>query len=206
MIFMRVLIGIALVVLLWLGSASLVLAATLTLQTIGTSTVGGQSVSTWTYLGTNPVLTGKASPGSSVTITISATPATTTADATGNWTFTPTTLGTAGSYPISISSGSETISMTLTISPSTTATATSSATTTTAATPTPTPVASMTSTKGGVASQSAVLPTAGGVEDTIWLLTTGISLVGIALLSLSLTQQRRLARLHQQEAETFQNE
>jgi len=145
-----------------------VLAATLTLQEIGASTVGGRRISSWTYTGMNPVFSGTADPDATVSVTIaSETPATVTADATGNWSYIPTTLATEGSYQVTIVSGDQTISFMLTIGSYagySSTTATDSAVTGT--------------TKGGLPD---TLPVSGSLENTITLMVTGLGLIAIGL-------------------------
>ena len=162
--------GILVVTILGLVSinATRVLAATLTLQEIGASTVGGQSISSWTYTGMNPVFSGTADPDASVSITIaSEAPTSVTADATGNWSYTPTTLNTEGSYQVTIVSGDQTISFMLTIGPYagySSTTATDSAVTGT--------------TKGGMPD---TLPVTGSFTDTLKLIAAGLGLIAVGL-------------------------
>ena len=80
-------------------------AATLTLDKIGVSDVAGRTFSTWTYYGPNPLLTGNASPSSTVTVTIQGAAATTTSATTGAWSYQPTTMTADGADPITIASG-----------------------------------------------------------------------------------------------------
>lgn len=145
-------------------SASLVvskaLAAVLTLQEIGASSVGGASISSWTYMGTNPTFSGTADPSATVTLTIGEETATATADTTGAWSYTPTTLVGSGSFPVTITSGDATISFTLALSPSgSSTTATDSAVS-----------------KGGVTEE---LPMSGGLEDTLKLIGVGLGLIAM---------------------------
>lgn len=166
----QVLLTVLVVTLLFSQSISRALA--LTLETIGVSNVGGSSISSWTYQGSNPTFTGTADASATVTVTINNSDATATADASGNWTYTPTTLTSTGTYPVTISSGTESISFTLdlTVQDTTSTTATSSSTTTT-------------TTKGGTSTASGnlvmpdELPQTGAFEQTVLLLGGGFGLV-----------------------------
>lgn len=139
---------------------SKVLAAVLTLQEIGASSVGGASISSWTYMGTNPTFVGTADPSATVTLVIGEETATATADSAGAWSYTPTTLVVDGSFPVTITSGDATISFTLALSPSSdSVTATDSALS-----------------KGGVTEE---LPLSGGLEDTLKLVAVGLGLIAM---------------------------
>ncbi|MEX0895807.1 MAG: LPXTG cell wall anchor domain-containing protein [Patescibacteria group bacterium] len=106
-------IGLSLVL-----TTQIVRAATLTLDKIGVTSTSGQIFTLWTYEGTNPRFEGTASASAQVAIKISQISETTQADASGNWTYDPTTLTEAGDYPIQITSGADTIAFTLTIAES----------------------------------------------------------------------------------------
>ena len=135
-------------------------AATLTLQNIGVSSVGGRRISSWTYMGTNPVFTGTADPSAIVSISINAVSATATADALGAWSYTPTTLTGEGSFPIVITSGDQIISFTLALSPYSSGTLTGTASGTT---------------KGGVEE----LPVSGSIAETLKLIGMGMGLIAM---------------------------
>lgn len=84
-----------------------------TLDTIGASaTTNGTPGTEWWYSGENPTFTGTAAPNATVIVTISGAPTSVTADASGNWSFSPTTL-TTGDHVISITEGSQTFTFTL---------------------------------------------------------------------------------------------
>jgi len=87
-------------------------AATLQVTKIGSLDLGGQMYSEWWYSGTNPTLYGTATASSDVTITIDSVASTATADASGGWQLTPTTL-TQGDHTIVVTSSGETVSFTL---------------------------------------------------------------------------------------------
>jgi LPXTG-motif cell wall-anchored protein len=116
---------VATIILLQSGS----LVAALTLESIGVSTVGGRRISSWTYQGVNPTITGTADPSASVSLSIDGTTQTATADGTGSWSYKPTDLTASGSYPITVSSGSDSMTFTLQLT-----TTSSTGTTTTGAT------------------------------------------------------------------------
>lgn len=111
------------------------------------------SYSHWWYTGQNLVLKGTATASTQVTVTIDSTANNVTADASGNWTFTPTTL-TTGDHQLVIASGATSYSFTLTIGSSVPETATS----------------------GGTATSEAI-PVTGGLGPTIGLVIGGLVLV-----------------------------
>ena len=143
------------------------IAASLALNSIGTSPTAGLTFSTWTHEGENPILVGEATSGESVSIKIDDLASSVTADASGEWTYTPTIL-TVGIYQVTITSGVESISFTLNITDSA-----SSA----ASTVIPTTGAS----KGGV--EAETLPESGSAEQTLLLLTGGLLLLGFGLMT-----------------------
>jgi LPXTG-motif cell wall-anchored protein len=142
-------------------SQSAAIAAALTLDTIGVTTVG-RRISSWTYQGSNPSLTGTADPSAAVSIAVNGTTQSATADGTGKWSYKPTDLSTTGSYPITISSGSDSMTFTLNL----TASASGSGTTTT---------------KGGTTSGELVmpdeLPQTGTAQETLLMVAGGLGLV-----------------------------
>jgi hypothetical protein len=95
-------------------STTKVLASGFNLQSIGQSTVGGNQISKWWYVGSSPVMKGEAIASSTVTISIDGTDATATADSDGNWTYDPGTL-TDGDHAIILTSSGSTIQFTLTM-------------------------------------------------------------------------------------------
>lgn len=146
-------------------SQAATVASALTLESIGASTVGGQSISSWTYQGSNPIFRGTAAPSATVTIDIAGTTATATADASGNWSYTPTNLASSGDYVVTITEGSETETFTLTM------TTTSQSTTTTTST----------STSSGSVVLPDELPQTGTAEETALLIGGGLGsmLIGV---------------------------
>lgn len=157
----RLLPTLLILTVLFIHSAGTVLA--LTLNKIGTTTVTSSSITSWYYQGSNPVFSGTADPSAAVSISISGVTNSTTADSSGAWTYTPTTLGQTGVYPIVLSSGSQTMSFNLDI---TSASSTASA---------------LSTTKGGTMSGSVempdTLPQSGGSTQTIAVIVAGLLLV-----------------------------
>lgn len=152
---------------IFLLSQSVALVAALTLDKIGSTTVTG-NISSWTYTGTNPIFSGTTDPSASVSISINGSAQSVTADGAGSWSFQPTTLSTAGSYPIIITSGSETKSFTLAIG--TTSTTSTDTTTTT------------TSTTSGQPALPDELPQTGTAQETVLLLAGGFGLMSAGVL------------------------
>lgn len=92
--------------------SAVVYAGTLTLDQIGALSTNGKMYSEWWYTGTNPVLSGKDSSNSKITITIDNVSYNVKADSSGNWLYSPTTIS-SGDHKISIVSGGGNISFTL---------------------------------------------------------------------------------------------
>lgn len=88
-----------------------VFSATLSLTKIGALNTDGKTYSEWWYTGSNPMLMGTATASSEVSIKINDDTYTTTADGSGNWSYTPT--AGAGDYSVVISQGEESYSFTL---------------------------------------------------------------------------------------------
>ena len=86
-------------------------ASTLTLTKIGALDLGGKTYKEWWYTEVNPTFYGMSANGSTVSIKIGEQTFTTTANATGNWSY-PATMA-KGDYAIAISSGAESLSFTL---------------------------------------------------------------------------------------------
>lgn len=151
----------ALVITLILLSQTAGVVLALSLESIGNSSVAGRKISSWYYQGSNPTFSGTADPSATVTIDISGTSGTATADSAGSWSYKPTTLTTTGMYPITITSGANSLAFNLDI------TASSSS--------------GSTSTKGGSTSGSLnlpdELPKTGSFEQTLLLMGTGLGLV-----------------------------
>jgi len=163
--------SLLLAVLFLLLSVSSVLAATLQLNGIGTSSTEGKTFTEWWYSGENPQFVGDASASAEVTLTVNDAFNTVTADVNGAWVWTPVSL-LEGDHTVSITSGTESIDFTLHIS-------TGSATT---PTPTATPSGE---TKGGIggATESGELLETGAVEQTIALIGGGMALIGIGMVA-----------------------
>lgn len=90
------------------------LAAGFQLTAIGAMDVTGATSTKWWYSTDNPALAGTATANSTVTITIDSVASTTTADASGVWSYTPTAL-TAGDHSVELSADAGSQSFTLTI-------------------------------------------------------------------------------------------
>lgn len=161
-------------------STQVAFAAALKLTKIGESTTEGQTFRSWVYQGLNPKLQGVATPDAQVSITLNSANNKVTADATGDWSFQPTTL-IAGQHDVLIGSDGEEIAFTLTIddgsSSSTKQATTSSAVTSTSS-------ATVTDSGVGGSSGSATteeLPVSGAVNQTMLLLLAGFSVIGLGL-------------------------
>ena len=92
---------------------SLAFASGFTVRTVGSLNVDGLVYSHLWYTNGTVTFTGGSLPNETVTATVDGASATTTADATGNWSYT-TTLA-SGDHSISFSSIASTVSFTLTI-------------------------------------------------------------------------------------------
>lgn len=159
-----------LILLLFVGlsltvTAQVVRAATLTLDKIGTSSTAGQVFTQWTYTGANPRFEGTADPSAVVSVRIADQTFTSTADTTGSWTYTPTTLDESGNYPIVLTSAEDIISFNLTIDLDATSTSTASATTT-----------GSTDTKGGI-DYPETLPQTGTMTTMALLIVGGATFI-----------------------------
>ena len=87
------------------------LGASLQLNRIGSLDLGETMYSEWWYTGSKPTFYGTAEESSTVTVSVDGTEATTSADASGNWTY--LLDKDAGDYVIVITQGSENVSFTL---------------------------------------------------------------------------------------------
>ena len=96
----------------YFASFSIVSAASLSLNMIGSLDVSDSSFSRYWYTGTNPTLVGTAAENSTVTVTVNETELTTTADASGNWSQMITTND--GDNSVVITDGVSSYSFTLT--------------------------------------------------------------------------------------------
>ena len=100
------------------AAATQVKAATLMIEKVGTTTVSTGATS-WTYYGANPVIQGSASPSAVVSMTVGGIQeASATANTSGDWSITPTSLDSVGSYSLNFSSGTENALLTLNIASS----------------------------------------------------------------------------------------
>ena len=80
------------------------LASGVSLTYIGGLNTQSKTYGQWWYSSANPILKGTADPSSTITIGINSLEYTTTADATGNWSYQPTTLD-QGEHNVQIKSG-----------------------------------------------------------------------------------------------------
>ncbi len=90
---------------------SIILAATLTLTSIGALSTGGAMYPEWWYTGQNAQLCGTADANATVTVSVDGSSGSTTADAEGDWCYATTTP--TGDHAIVITSGGESYSFTL---------------------------------------------------------------------------------------------
>jgi hypothetical protein len=152
---------------LWMLAGSAVAVSALTLESIGVTTVGGKSISSWYYQGFNPVFTGTADPSAAVTVSIDGVEASTTSDESGAWSYTPTTLTEVQLYPVVITSGTQSLSFNLDITGSG---GTASTTTTT---------------KGGLDDDGLALPDelplSGSLGLTLAMVVTGLGMMLVGL-------------------------
>jgi|APSaa5957512622_1039677.scaffolds.fasta_scaffold40390_2 hypothetical protein len=101
-----------LVLLSFLTLTSPVFASGFQLKNIGGLDTKGMAYTEWWYSTENPSLSGITSVGDSVSVTIDGTASSATVDASGNWSYNPTTL-TAGDHTVSITGGAGSTSFTL---------------------------------------------------------------------------------------------
>lgn len=126
-------------------------ALALTIDNIGNSAPTNLTFTQWYYTSQNPIISGTTTANGTVTITIDSIAATTVADASGNWSYTPTTL-TTGDHTVIIADTTEQASFTMTIG-------------------------SAGPTGSSSASGSATLPVAGTLSTTLMILGMGGLLV-----------------------------
>jgi len=88
----------------WRSGASPALASGFQLQYIGGLNTQGVAYSEWWYSTENPALSGITTAGDSVTVTIDGAANAATVDASGNWSYSPSTL-TAGDHTVAIVGG-----------------------------------------------------------------------------------------------------
>lgn len=156
--------------------ASSIWAAGLSLTSIGGVSTAGKTFVQWTHSADNPKFIGTAYSDAQVEILIDSVENSVTADSDGDWSYQPTSL-TVGQYDIKITSGTQTIAFDLYITTSTTSADT--ATTSTDSTVTATSTDSAT-TKGGLPTE---LPATGAFETTLVLISSGLFLIGLGLIS-----------------------
>lgn len=132
------------------------------LTNIGSTDTADKTFNAWTYYGENPVFKGTAPASQGVSIQIDQESFSATADETGSWTWQPTTL-TEGSYSVVLSSGEANKSFTLNIQPN---------------------QVTKSSTVSGSSSTSsaATLPQSGSAGTTLYLVITGVTLVGLGMM------------------------
>jgi hypothetical protein len=114
---------------LFISTASNLLAATFSLTKIGSLDTQGKQYSQWWYTGSNPKLVGTADANAQVTIAIDTQSNTATADASENWSYVSSTLST-GDHKMVLTSGAQSYSFTLTIGSNAPASTSSNSTTT----------------------------------------------------------------------------
>jgi len=88
------------------------LAGTFNLKSIGSVDTSGRQISQWWYSGSQPVFIGEASPGASISISIDGSENTTTADSSGDWSYTAAALED-GDHQVKLSSSGSNINFTL---------------------------------------------------------------------------------------------
>jgi len=88
---------------------------TLSVTSIGTIDVEGELLTAYTYTSENPTIRGTANPSEDVTITVDGVAYTVTANSSGIWTYTPSTLLDGDAYDIVIQSEATSIGFALTI-------------------------------------------------------------------------------------------
>ena len=159
--------------LFFFASCGSVLAATLSLTAISSvDTTGRSGVKTWYYTGPRPMFKGTAAAGATVNVTIDPAKAVSvTADASGNWSYTPPADLPTGENKVSISSDQQTIAFTLMIGQGVPANIAADAATASAGT------------KGG-------LPAAGVWEWTVGLFGLGLLLTSLGTYRLLKTPTR----------------
>lgn len=91
-----------------------IFASGFTIDFIGNSSTGGRAISRWWYTSANPKLSGAAVAGSTVNITIDENSSSTTADESGSWSYTPSTLEN-GDHNIMLENNGSEIKFTLAI-------------------------------------------------------------------------------------------
>ena len=159
----------ALVMVLLSLTAAPAFAATLQLYSIGNSVVTGKTFTTFTHTGENPTFTGSASANTQVSIALNAATNRVTADSSGAWVFTPTTL-LVGTHDVLITSGSETKSFSLSIS---------------SASAVASPTATIAPTKAATTSTPTTLPVSGGEHLTWMMIVAGIVMLGLGMMGWS---------------------
>lgn len=155
-----------------LFSKSDLIAATLTLTSVGGTEVG--VLITVATDDTTPTLIGTASPEATVDITIDDLTVAVLADDAGGWSYTPSTALTVETHSLELASNLESLQYILIIngdgSESTTSTTTTTTTTTTNS-----------GIGGATESSGTTLPVSGGVENTFLMVVGGLFLMGLGL-------------------------
>ncbi len=138
--------------LLFLANPHPVLASAFNLKSIGSLNTDGKLYPQWWYSNLQPTLAGEAIASNTIDIVIDTEAYQTTADASGNWSFTPPTALTAGDHSITLTSDGSSINFTLTLGTDNVE-------------------------WDSVGTGSATLPTVGFVWPTFFLLLTGLPLI-----------------------------
>lgn len=172
-IFNRLLVVFLVSITLLVVTKVLVVAATLSVTSVGGTTVGS-SVNVNTT-DTTPTIIGLASPEATVDISIDDLTVAVLADASGNWSYTPLTALADGAHMLGVASNLETLNYVILVD-SGTSESTSSTTTTTTTTTTY-------GVGGATESTQTTLPVAGGIENTFLMIVGGLFLMGLGLVS-----------------------
>jgi len=135
-----------------------VMAAALSVTSIGNLDTSGTFYASWWYTQENPILSGTADASASVSIDIDGTAGTTTADTLGKWSYATTTL-LAGDHTVTVTSGAEVVSFALNIGDTA-------------------PVATTIPVQTSTSSATTTLPDSGFGNATIFLALAGIAALG----------------------------
>lgn len=90
-----------------------------TLNSVGSSNVTSQTITSLSAVGSRPVFRGTTDPSGAIIVTIDGTGIQINADSAGSWVLTPTTDLSVGNHSISITDGLNTMNFTLTLSAAT---------------------------------------------------------------------------------------
>ncbi|MFZ5438148.1 MAG: Ig-like domain-containing protein [Patescibacteria group bacterium] len=171
-IFNRLLVVFLISVTLLFVAKGLVVAATLSVTSVGGTTVGS-SVNVNTT-DTTPTIIGVASPEATVDISIDDLTVAVLADASGNWSYTPLTALADGAHMLGVASNLETLNYVILVDSGTSESTSSTTTTTTTTTY---------GIGGATESTQTTLPVAGGIENTFLMVVGGLFLMGLGLVS-----------------------